>query len=161
MDIPKELRDSGLRATLPRLRILQLFQSQAIKHGTAEDVYHLLRAENLQLGLATIYRVLVQFVQAGILVRSSFESNAAIFELNEGHHHDHLVCTRCGKVEEFFDPEIERRQEEIAKARGFDLADHALALYGICMNCTDNTNHQGSREPTHAAEPKAASGTAR
>lgn len=136
MIIPKALRDSGLKATLPRLRILQLFQSAVIKHGSAEDVYHLLRTEQLNVGLATVYRVLMQFVQAGILSRSTFENSPAIFELNQGSHHDHLVCTRCGKVEEFIDPDIERRQEEIANERGFILADHALALYGTCASCS-------------------------
>lgn len=135
MQIPKELRDSGLKATLPRLRVLQLFQAQVIKHGSAEDIYQLLQAEKLNIGLATVYRVLLQFAQAGILVRTSFENGPAIFELNEGTHHDHLLCTRCGKVEEFVDPEIERRQEEIARERGFALADHSLALYGICAAC--------------------------
>lgn len=140
MDIPKELRASGLKATLPRLRILQLFQSQAIKHGTAEDVFHLMHAEKLNIGLATIYRVLLQFAEAGILVRRNFENSPAVFELNEGGHHDHLLCTRCGKVEEFFDMEIERRQEEIAAERGFTLAEHTLALYGLCAACVQARN---------------------
>jgi Fur family ferric uptake transcriptional regulator len=104
---------------------------------SAEDVYKLLLAENLDVGLATVYRVLTQFEQAGLLSRNNFESGKAVFELNEGSHHDHLVCLDCGLVEEFFDEEIEKRQQRIAEERGFKLSEHALALYGTCMkqNC--------------------------
>lgn len=135
MKIPEELRKSGLKATLPRLRVLQLFHERRVKHLTAEDVYRFLLDEKIDVGLATVYRVLMQFAEAGILARRQFESGAAVFELNEGHHHDHLICTECGKVEEFFDDSIERRQEDIAKQRGFALHEHALSLYGVCADC--------------------------
>jgi Fur family ferric uptake transcriptional regulator len=135
LDVPEELRVAGLKVTAPRLSVLKLFRSRVIKHGTAIDVYHRLRKENVSFGLVTVYRVLLQLAQAGILVRNSFNADAAVFELDEGDHHDHLLCTDCGKVEEFADLEIERRQEDIAKARGFKLADHSLALYGKCTKC--------------------------
>ena len=105
---------------------------------SAEDVYRALIGDSVEIGLATVYRVLTQFEQAGLLVRSQFDSGKAVFELNEGDHHDHLVCTNCGKVEEFFDPEIEKRQQKIAKDHNFVLTGHALSLYGICQNCTKN-----------------------
>ncbi|MCA0241903.1 MAG: ferric iron uptake transcriptional regulator [Proteobacteria bacterium] len=128
----EELKSSGLKATLPRIKILEVFQHTARRHMTAEDVYRSLLAEGSDIGLATVYRVLMQFEQAGLLTRSNFESGKAVFELNEGHHHDHLVCLSCGRVEEFFDPEIEKRQRAIAESRGFELQDHSLALYGRC-----------------------------
>jgi Fur family ferric uptake transcriptional regulator len=131
-----ELKSSGLKATLPRMKILEVFQRAAAasgaRHLSAEDVYKALIAENLDVGLATVYRVLTQFEQAGLLSRSHFEQGRAVFELNEGSHHDHLVCLTCGKVEEFVDIEIEQRQHKIAEQHGFQLQDHALALYGIC-----------------------------
>lgn len=146
MDIPKELRKSGLKATLPRLRILQLFHERDIKHLSAEDIYRFLLDEKIDVGLATIYRVLMQFAEAGILIRRHFESGAAVFELNEGRHHDHLVCTVCGKVEEFVDNGIESRQEEIAKELGFVLQEHSLSLYGVCATCTE-TRKNKTAEP--------------
>ncbi len=132
-----ELKSSGLKATLPRIRILEVFQRTSQRHMTAEDVFKALLAEQADIGLATVYRVLMQFEQAGILSRSHFESGKSVFELNEGEHHDHLVCLTCGRVEEFFDPEIESRQREVAQSRGFALQDHALSLYGHCTkaNC--------------------------
>ncbi|KMZ13709.1 Ferric uptake regulation protein FUR [Candidatus Burkholderia humilis] len=137
MTNPADLKNIGLKATLPRLKILEIFQHSAVRHLTAEDVYRNLLNEELDIGLATVYRVLTQFEQAGLLSRSNFESGKAVFELNEGSHHDHLVCIDCGRVEEFFDAEIERRQQSIAKERGFKLHEHALALYGACTkeNC--------------------------
>jgi Fur family ferric uptake transcriptional regulator len=129
---PTDLKASGLKATLPRLKILDIFQSSPVRHLTAEDVYRLLLAENMDVGLATVYRVLTQFEQAGLLNRNHFESGKAIFELNEGSHHDHLVCLDCGRVEEFVDEEIEKRQQRIAAERGFKIAEHALAIYGSC-----------------------------
>ncbi len=129
---PTDLKASGLKATLPRLKILDIFQSSPVRHLTAEDVYKLLLAENMDVGLATVYRVLTQFEQAGLLNRNHFESGKAIFELNEGSHHDHLVCLDCGRVEEFVDEEIEKRQQRIAAERGFKIAEHALAIYGNC-----------------------------
>lgn len=131
-----ELKSIGLKATLPRMKILEIFQRSSAsggpRHLSAEDVYKSLLSENLDVGLATVYRVLTQFEQAGLLSRSNFEAGRAVFELNEGTHHDHLVCLTCGRVEEFVDSEIEKRQHQIAAAKGFKLQDHALALYGEC-----------------------------
>ena len=136
-----DLKSSGLKATLPRIKILDVFQHTNQRHMTAEDVFKALLTEGADIGLATVYRVLMQFEQAGILSRNNFESGKAVFELNEGKHHDHLVCMDCGRVEEFYDPEIEKRQHAIAHARGFDLQDHALALYATCTkkNCPHRT----------------------
>lgn len=136
MEIPKELRDSGLKATLPRLKILELFQQSPVRHLSAEDVYRLLIQDNIDVGLATIYRVLMQFAEAQILLRRQFEGERAVFELSASEHHDHMVCVDCGKVEEFCDETIERRQSLIAKQRGFTLRDHSLSLYGSCGACT-------------------------
>ena len=129
-----ELKLSGLKATLPRIKVLEVFQKTAQRHLSAEDVYRLLLAEGADVGLATVYRVLMQFEQAGLLSRHHFESGKAVFELNEGKHHDHLVCLTCGRVEEFFDAEIEQRQRSVAQVRGFELQDHSLALYAQCTN---------------------------
>jgi len=130
-----ELKSIGLKATFPRLKILDVFRKAEVRHMSAEDVYRALIGESVEIRLATVYRVLTQFEQAGLLVRSQFDSGKAVFELNEGDHHDHLVCTNCGKVEEFFDAEIEKRQQKIAKDHNFVLTGHALSLYGICQNC--------------------------
>ena len=132
MNRAEELKSSGLKATLPRLKILGVFERTQRRHLTAEDVYRALMLDGADIGLATVYRVLMQFEQAGLLTRSNFESGRALFELNQGEHHDHLVCLQCGRVEEFIDTDIEKRQMEIARARGFQLQDHALALYGHC-----------------------------
>ena len=132
-----DLKNIGLKATLPRLKILELFQSSKQRHMTAEDVYRQLMQQQMDIGLATVYRVLMQFEQADILKRSHFESERAVYELNEGEHHDHLVCLDCGRVEEFHDADIEALQIKIAKKRGFELSDHALSLYAKCRkkNC--------------------------
>ncbi len=127
-----ELKSTGLKATLPRLKILEIFQKGGQRHMTAEDVFRVLLEERSDVGLATVYRVLTQFEQAGILSRSHFESGKAVYELNEGQHHDHLVCLDCGRVEEFYDAEIEKRQNAVAKTKGFAIADHALSLYAHC-----------------------------
>ena len=127
-----ELKSTGLKVTLPRLKILEIFQKGTQRHMTAEDVFKLLLEEGSDVGLATVYRVLAQFEQAEILVRSHFDSDKAVYELNQGQHHDHLVCLDCGRVEEFFDAEIEQRQHAVAQARGFSIADHALSLYARC-----------------------------
>lgn len=129
----EELKNTGLKATLPRLKILEVFQNAKQRHMTAEDVYRVLLDERSDIGLATVYRVLMQFEQAGLLTRSNFESGKAVFELDQGEHHDHLVCLDCGRVEEFFDAEIEKRQQMVAKSRGFVLQEHALALYASCV----------------------------
>ena len=131
----EELKSTGLKATLPRLKILDIFQNGSQRHMTAEDVFRVLLEERSDIGLATVYRVLTQFEQAGILLRSNFESGKAVYELNEGQHHDHFVCTSCGKVEEFYDAEIEKRQQSIAKSKGWVVHDHSMALYGQCAEC--------------------------
>ena len=127
-----DLKSIGLKATAPRLKILELFQTSAQRHMTAEDVYRQLLLQQLDIGLATVYRVLMQFEQANILKRSHFESERAVYELNEGEHHDHLVCLDCGRVEEFHNPDIEALQVKIAQSKGFEIADHALSLYAHC-----------------------------
>ena len=126
---------------MPRLKILEIFQQGSLRHMTAEDVFRVLLEERSDIGLATVYRVLTQFEQAGILSRSHFESGKAVYELNEGQHHDHLVCLDCGQVEEFYDAEIEKRQHDVATAKGFVIADHALSLYAHCVrkNCPRRT----------------------
>ena len=131
------LKSMGLKATTPRLRILELFEKAEVRHLTADDVYRLLLSENMDIGLATVYRALTQFEQAGLLERHHFESGKAVFEIKAGKHHDHLVCINCGRVEEFVDEEIERRQKKIAKERGFAIQEHALYLYSECtkVNC--------------------------
>jgi Fur family ferric uptake transcriptional regulator len=137
------LKNSGLKATVPRLKILDIFQRSKQTHMSAEDVFRLLILENFDIGLATVYRVLTQFEQAGLLSRSQFEGGKALYELNDGQHHDHLVCLDCGHVEEFFDTEIENRQHAIARQLGFEIADHALSLYAICRK-----NPCPNRHPT-------------
>ncbi|MFY8103602.1 MAG: ferric iron uptake transcriptional regulator [Ramlibacter sp.] len=139
-----ELKSTGLKATVPRLKILDVFQKGSQRHMTAEDVFRVLLDERSDIGLATVYRVLTQFEQAGILLRSHFESGKAVYELNEGQHHDHLVCLDCGRVEEFYDPEIEKRQHDVALAKGFEIADHALSLYAHCTKKACPNRPQGS-----------------
>jgi Fur family ferric uptake transcriptional regulator len=128
----EELKNTGLKATLPRLKILEVFQNAKQRHMTAEDVFRVLLDERTDIGLATVYRVLMQFEQAGLITRSNFESGKAVYVLIECQHHDHLVCLDCGRVEEFFDAEIEKRQQMVAKTRGFILQEHALSLYAYC-----------------------------
>ncbi|MBT9539231.1 ferric iron uptake transcriptional regulator [Thiobacillus sp.] len=137
MSNPSDLKNIGLKATLPRLKILDLFEQSDKRHMTAEEVYRLLTDDGQDIGLATVYRVLTQFEQAGLLMRHHFDSDKAVFELNHGDHHDHLVCMQCGKVEEFIDAEIEKRQHRIAKERGFAIHDHSLQIYADCIkeNC--------------------------
>lgn len=132
MSESRELRSTGLKVTIPRLKVLELFQNSPDRHLTAEDVYRRLLDEHSDIGLATVYRVLTQFEQAGLLVRHHFEGGKAVYELNQGGHHDHLVCLQCGRVEEFLDPEIEKRQQKIATERGFAIRDHQLYLYADC-----------------------------
>ena len=133
MSTTQSLKDIGLKATLPRRKILELFEASKVRHLSAEDVYKALIAEGIDVGLATVYRVLTQFEQAGLLSRQNFEHGKAVFELNQGGHHDHLVCLQCGRVEEFYDGEIEKRQTEVARQRGFQLHGHSLALYADCV----------------------------
>ena len=141
-----DLKNIGLKATLPRLKILELFQSSVQRHMTAEDVYRQLMQQQLDIGLATVYRVLMQFEQAGLLTRGNFESGKAVYELNEGQHHDHLVCLDCGRVEEFYDAEIEKRQSAVAKTKGFTIADHSLSIYANCTK-TDCAHRPALRHP--------------
>ena len=132
MSSPTDLKTIGLKATAPRLRILELFEKSSVRHLSAEDVYKILLREGTDTGLATVYRVLTQFEQAGLLKRHHFESGKAVFELNQGGHHDHLVCMQCGRVEEFYDDAIEKRQIAVAKERGFAIHEHSLYLYADC-----------------------------
>ena len=133
MSDPRELRDQGLKVTVPRLKVLDLFQHSPERHLTAEDVYRKLLEVHADIGLATVYRVLTQFEQAGLLMRHHFEGGKAVYELNEGTHHDHLVCQQCGRVEEFYDAEIEKRQAKVAKERGFTIREHQLHIYADCV----------------------------
>lgn len=136
-----DLKNVGLKATFPRLKILDIFRKSDERHLSAEDVYRFLIAENIDIGLATVYRVLTQFEQAGILTRSQFDGGKSIFELNDGDHHDHLICTHCGSVTEFNDEEIEKRQHKIARDNGFTLESHDMVLYGVCKKC--NKSNKG------------------
>jgi Fur family transcriptional regulator, ferric uptake regulator len=129
---PDELKNAGLKATLPRLKVLSLFENGKQRHMSAEDVYKILLTTGEDVGLATVYRVLTQFEQAGLLVRHHFESGKAVFELNQGGHHDHIVCLQCGRVEEFYDEEIEKRQSLAATDHGFKIHDHSLYIYADC-----------------------------
>jgi Fur family ferric uptake transcriptional regulator len=133
----KDLRKAGLKVTLPRLKILEILESSATRHLSAEDIYRQLLGSNEDIGLATVYRVLTQFEAAGLVTRHHFEDGMAVFELNHGTHHDHIVCVDCGRVEEFIDSGIEDRQTAVAKRMGFDIHDHSLILYGHCErnNC--------------------------
>ena len=132
MHDPKDLKNAGLKATLPRLKVLSLFENSVERHLSAEDIYKVMINSGEDVGLATVYRVLTQFEQAGLLIRHHFESGKAVFELNAGGHHDHIVCVKCGRVEEFYDPEIEKRQEAAAASMGFTMQDHSLTIYGVC-----------------------------
>jgi len=147
LDMPthEELKSMGLKATLPRQRILAAFQSGRMRHMSAEDVVQALRAEDIALGLGTVYRVLLQFEQAGLLRRANIDAGRAVFELEEGEHHDHLLCLDCGRVEEFFHPEIERLQSLIAQQRGFRLEQHSLSLHGRCVR--NPCEHRRSVKP--------------
>lgn len=143
MSSPSDLKTIGLKATLPRLRILELFEKSPVRHLAAEEVYRILQKEGTETGLATVYRVLTQFEHAGLLVRHHFESGKAVFELNQGGHHDHLVCVQCGHVEEFYDAEIERRQVTVAEERGFRIHDHSLHIYADCTRQDCPRRHRG------------------
>ncbi|MGE0582445.1 MAG: ferric iron uptake transcriptional regulator [Steroidobacteraceae bacterium] len=133
----KDLRKAGLKVTLPRLKILEILENGPTRHQSAEAIYKQLLESNEDIGLATVYRVLTQFEAAGLVVRHHFENGMAVFELNEGTHHDHIVCLDCGKVEEFVDSGIEERQTAAATRLGFEIRDHSLILYGHCRrpNC--------------------------
>lgn len=129
------LKKVGLKNTLPRRRILEILENADQHHMSAEDIYRVLLESGEEIGLATVYRVLTQFEEAGLVVRHHFESGQSVFELDHGAHHDHLVCVKCGKVEEFVDTTIEKRQEEIAIKAGYEITDHSLNIYGVCGPC--------------------------
>ncbi len=131
----QELKKAGLKVTLPRTKILEMLEHTTTRHMSAEDVYKRLLESGDDIGLATVYRVLTQFETAGLVVRHHFEGGHSVFEINQGEHHDHIVCVKCGKVDEFIDEIIEGRQREIADKLGYDITDHSLYLYGICAGC--------------------------
>jgi len=131
----RDLKKAGLKATLPRIKILEMLEHSTTRHLSAEDVYKALLDSGEDVGLATVYRVLTQFEAAGLVSRHHFESGHSVFEVNEGKHHDHILCVKCGKVEEFVDEVIEERQRAIAKKSGFSMTDHSLYIYGICGAC--------------------------
>ncbi len=133
----QNLRDVGLKVTLPRVKILEILEKQSDddRHLTAEKVYKILLSEDEEIGLATVYRVLTQFEAAGLVTRHHFEGGNSIFELNKGSHHDHIVCIKCGRVDEFTDEVIEQRQKAISAKLGYELTDHSLYLYGVCTKC--------------------------
>jgi Fur family ferric uptake transcriptional regulator len=143
----QDIKKVGLKVTLPRLRILQLLENSEQRHMSAEDVYKGLLDAGEDVGLATVYRVLTQFEAAGLVVRHRFEDTLSVFELNEGHHHDHLLCVKCGRIIEFVDDVIEERQRAIAQRYGFEITEHSLYIYGICIKCVDldsQSNENGS-----------------
>ncbi len=127
-----DLKKAGLKATLPRLKILDILENNDPRHMSAEDVYKALLEAGEEVGLATIYRVLTQFEAAGLVIRHNFEGGHAVFELERGHHHDHIVCVQCGRVEEFYDQTIEDRQKAVVRAKGYEINDHSLVIYGNC-----------------------------
>jgi len=132
-----DLKKAGLKVTLPRVKILELLENADTRHHTAEDIYKALMESGEEVGLATVYRVLTQFEAAALVTRHHFESGQAVFELNQGSHHDHLVCVKCGRVDEFYDDIIEKQQKKIAEEKGYSITDHNLILYGICSNCAE------------------------
>jgi Fur family ferric uptake transcriptional regulator len=138
-----QIKQAGLKVTLPRVKILDVLEHSDKRHMSAEDVYRALLDRGGEIGLATVYRVLTQFEQAGLVARHHFEGGQAVFELNRGGHHDHLVCVRCGRVVEFLEPAIEERQDAIARQHGFTLEDHSLVIYGVCPACQDKDRRAG------------------
>lgn len=139
----KELKKVGLKVTLPRMKILDMLEEHNNQHLTAEEIYRNLLSSGEEIGLATVYRVLTQFEAAGLVKRHYFEGGQSIFELNQGDHHDHILCVQCGRIEEFFDEVIEERQKIIAQTRGFQISAHSLTLYGICKDCLRNSRDSG------------------
>jgi Fur family transcriptional regulator, ferric uptake regulator len=131
----QELRNAGLKVTLPRVKIMQILEATESRHMSAEDVYKALRDADEDVGLATVYRVLTQFEAAGLVMRHHFEGGHSVFEMMTEDHHDHIVCTKCGKVEEFYDEVIEAQQHKQAEKKGFTISDHSLYIYGLCKDC--------------------------
>ncbi len=134
-----DLKQAGLKTTLPRLRVLAILENSKIRHLSAEDVYRELLNEGDSVGLATVYRVLTQFEDAGLVIRHHFEGERSVFELNDEDHHDHMICAQCGRVTEFVDNRIESLQEKVASEHGFSLQDHSLTLYGVCKRCQNSS----------------------
>lgn len=130
-----DLKKLGLKATLPRLKILAILEKEEPRHMSADDVYDALRDSGEDVGLATVYRVLTQFESAGLVSRHHFEGGHSVFELEQGQHHDHILCVKCGRVDEFVDKTIEKRQQAIAEKHGYSMTDHSLYIYGICSEC--------------------------
>jgi len=130
-----DLKKAGLKITLPRLKILQILESRKMRHMSAEDVYKALLESGEDVGLATVYRVLTQFEAAGLVSRHHFEEGHSVYELNQGEHHDHILCVKCGRVDEFVDDIIEERQRKIARKAGYEITDHCLYIYGVCKDC--------------------------
>lgn len=135
-----DLKLAGLKTTRPRLKVLSVLENSEVRHMAAEDVYKILLEDKQSIGLATVYRVLTQFEDAGLVIRNKFEGERAVFELNDEAHHDHMVCVECGDVTEFVDPRIEAQQEKVAMDHGFTIHDHALTLYGKCQSCARKSN---------------------
>ena len=148
----KDLRKAGLKVTLPRLKILEILESSSTRHLSAEDIYRTLLDSNEDIGLATVYRVLTQFEAAGLVTRHHFEDGMAVFELNQGTHHDHIVCLECGRVEEFMDAGIEERQNAVAERLGYDVRDHSMVLYGTCKRnpCPYRKKAGAVKKTTHS-----------
>ena len=136
----EDLKLAGLKSTLPRLKILAILESSNIRHVSAEDVYKKLLADDESVGIATVYRVLTQFEEAGLVIRHNFEGERSVFELNNEEHHDHMFCVECGSVTEFIDPRIESLQDKVAEEHAFTIQDHSLTLYGLCRNCGQKSN---------------------
>lgn len=140
MSCSHQIRDLGLKVTGPRLKILNLFENNPERHLSAEDVYRLTIEKNMNIGVATVYRVLSQFEEVGILKSHHFDTGKAVFELEKGEHHDHIVCVECGKITEFFDNEIEELQNSVAKKHGYEIIDHSMYMYGVCGECRKRKN---------------------
>lgn len=133
--VSQELKKAGLKATTPRKRILEVLETSKNRHVTAEELHQYLKDAGEDVGLATVYRVLTQFETAGLVMRHKFEDGRSFYELDQGEHHDHILCVKCGRVDEFFDEIIEQRQKTIASKAGYTMTDHALYIYGICPAC--------------------------
>ncbi|MGR3985188.1 MAG: ferric iron uptake transcriptional regulator [Gammaproteobacteria bacterium] len=146
MATSSELKQAGLKTTRPRLKVLSVLENSEVRHMAAEDVYKILLEENQSIGLATVYRVLTQLEDAGLVIRNKFEGGGAVFELNDESHHDHMVCISCGAVAEFFDERIESQQEKVAREQGFIIHDHALTLYGTCKICAQGKTSAQSNQ---------------
>lgn len=131
----QDLKNAGLKATLPRLKILNFLEDSKVRHMSAEDVYKAMLESGEEISLATVYRVLTQFEQAGLVTRHHFEGGHSVFELDQGEHHDHILCVKCGRVDEFVDKVIEERQKKIAEEKGYNMTDHSLYIFGICKKC--------------------------